>query len=281
MLKAQHPDGSEYLATNVQHFNFDVKDPHDINWRCPIDGCALAFVDSKKRTKHFRHLDDYAHQSVSESPKHHYLKHKLHDYWHGKNYTKNVTVEAQIGGQIADLLLVMQSGETIVVEVQLSLQDTQTFKERTRHYNNRNFSVLWLIGQGKYIKPKSVVDISEPTVSFKDPIKWLQKQYFGRFYSVVATDSNIEIIPTRFEHATALKSKWHCTECGKPTGEEYCHRCGSNSTYEDKYKHYYDSVATFLDGDLPDKKPFIPDKKGQMDYEEFEIARFYDSKWWD
>ena len=163
MFKAEHPNGKEYLGTEVPDLDLDVSDPHNIDWRCPIDRCELSFVDSNKRIKHFRHSGEYAHQSVAESPKHHYIKNKLREHWNGENFVRNVAVEAVIGDQIADLLLVLKSGETIVVEIQLSPQSTDTFKERTRHYNERNFPVLWIVGQEKYIKPKSVGN-GEPTV---------------------------------------------------------------------------------------------------------------------
>jgi len=58
MLKAVHPDGTEYLATDVPNVGFDTDDPHNIDWRCSIADCNMAFVDSEKRVKHFRHLEE-------------------------------------------------------------------------------------------------------------------------------------------------------------------------------------------------------------------------------
>ena len=282
MLKAKHPDGTEHLATDVPRLDFDVSDPHEIDWRCPIDGCRFAFVDSEKRTKHFRHLDEYAHPSVSESPKHHYLKHKLHDYWNGKSYIENVTVEAQIGDQIADLLLVMQSGEMIVVEVQLSLQDTKEFKKRTRHYNDRNFAVLWLVGGEKYISQKSTSKVSG--YAFRDSLEWLQKQYFGRFYSISKFNDGFQLNPVRYDKETRDDVVRKCANCGKPDWGYECSNCGHTNHIEYSNTVYvYDSIANKSIGKIGvgDYKPFVPNKDGSKDYEQFEIARFYDSKWWD
>lgn len=278
MLKAEHPDGTAFLADEVHDADLEVSDPHDVDWRCPIGNGPMQFVDAEQRVKHFRHEKPYGHETVPESYEHHYIKRQLQKYWSRQQYVSNVSVEAELGDQIADLLLVMDGGESVVVEIQLSRQSAGEFENRTRHYNDRNFPVLWLVGREKYLRNKSTEHASGK--AYTDSLRWLQRQYYGRVYIVSSGKEGVDIIPTRFDPISVERKKWRCVECGQPTGEEYCHRCGSNDTHSETYTKYYDSIATMSTGNLPNRTPFVPERSGEMDYEEFEIVRFYDSTWW-
>lgn len=263
MLKANHPNGDEYLAEDVPHANFGVDDPHNLDWRCTVEGCPMQFVDSKRRVKHFRHDNERPdHPTPNESEAHKKLKIKLHNRYKNEKYVKAISVEHYLedADRIADLAMWLISGQKLVIEIQLSNQGATKFEERTGDYNNQGFAVLWLVGEDNYIQKKQTK--KSKGWAFKDGIKWLQKQYYGRFYAI--TDGG-EIIPTRFEK----KSRWV-----EETG------------YGGGYTKKYDTIAEksqFAWHNLSKKhRPQIAHKNN--DYwngiRQYDIATFGESPWW-
>lgn len=264
MLKGKHPDGTEYFGTEVLDSNFETNDPHEIDWRCIVNDCPMQFVNANKRTEHFRHdVEKPDHATPEESEEHRSIILGLKKYYSEQDYVKHVKVEHYIKeiDRIADLKLKLITGRSFVIEVQLSEQSKPEFRKRTSDYNNENLPVLWLLGYDKYME-KTATSKKSGFV-FKEQIKWLQSQYYGRVYFVEGT-TNPRIYPTRFEPET---------------------RHVPGNDYHNSYTKYYDSIAKINDPDLNNSKPRQPRLayKKQEYYngaKQFDVVTFGLDSWW-
>lgn len=264
MLKAKHPDGTEYFAEDVLDAELDIEDPHEIDWRCVVDDCPMQFVNARKRTKHFRHdVEKPDHPTPEESEVHRAIILGLKQYYEKQDYVKHIKVEHYVEkiNRIADLKLKLITGHSFVIEVQLSEQSKPEFRERTSDYNDAGLPVLWLLGYKNYIQEKATNKISG--YMFKEQIKWLQSQYFGRFYYVKPTTPPT-IYPARFDNQS---------------------RYVEGNKYHNAYTQYYDSIATQNNPDLESYKPRQPklrykDNDYYKGIKQFDVVTFGLDSWW-
>jgi len=268
MLKAEHPTEGTVLASKVPDMDLATADPHDIVWRCTVEDCEMQFVDAEQRIKHFRHNTQPGHVISEESEEHRNIILKLRDYYAGREYTKNVSVEKYLEpiDRIADILLEKTNGNQIVIEIQLSKQSKQQFIDRTHDYQRAGYSTLWLLGVGNYLTEKRSTKVSG--YLFSDVHKWLKKQYFGRHYMVMKSWKGIEVTPTRYEHKSRYIDTYE-KERGRWVGG---------------YSKKYDTVAsrntiTLTQGAL---EPVAQQKTGDYynNIEEFDVATFGEEPWW-
>lgn len=264
MLKANHPDGTEYFGTEVLDADLGVDDPHEIDWRCTVDDCPMQFVNASRRTKHFRHdIEKPGHPTPEESEDHRSIILGLKDYYEKEDYVKHVKVEYYIKkiDRIADLKLKLITGHSFVIEVQLSEQSKPEFRERTNDYNKAGMPVLWLLGYENYLQETATSKKSG--YIFKEQIKWLQGQYFGRFYFVAPTTPP-KIYPTKFEKES---------------------RYVEGNNYHNAYTKYYDTIAKVNDPDLEEFEPRQPrlaykDNDYYNGTKQFDVVTFGLNPWW-
>lgn len=277
MLVAKSESGGRVTSQDLT-----TNEYRSTQFSCPYCNDEVVWVKRSKngRVAHFRHLEAAGHESVSESAKHEALKLKLYEHYESQNDIIAASLEQRVGEQCADVYVVTEDREQVAIEVQLSYQGASAFERRTQHYENHNVATLWLLGERGFMDEKTISGTEG--YSYKEPIKWLQKQYFGRAYFIHKPNGEFEIRPFRFQGATKTRAPglYSCPFCTfRSYSKSTCVYCGEKM--ESVPKSRYKSLATITSGDrVSDYALLVPKRNGEMPYREYKIARFYDSKWW-
>lgn len=231
--------------------------PPNCNWRCPLCKEKVIWVNegSDGTVRHFRHKNSKSHPSISEGKKHSEAKKKIKEKISNDNQLKEIQLEKIIGEyeseyQIADIFVEKEDGEKFAVEIQISNQSVQQFKERTRFYNSKNISTLWILGREQYApRKKTSSSPRDDTLSFKEAVKWIQRNYYGRCYFL---QKDFDIVPYRLRKKKVTRDP-----------PQY-----------PSYEEYLDTIATYSTGNLNDYGIVSTESNGMK------IGRFYDRKWW-
>lgn len=238
---------------------YNTKEPEarDKNWECPLCGEKVIWVKKAAdgTISHFRHKNLASHEGISEGKKHEEAKKKLKHVLDEDNNLQSSELEKIIGEyenqyQIADIFLETKDGEKIAVEIQVSDQTVQDFKDRTLFYNDKGLSVIWILDKENYLPEKTTSNTHhKETLLFKESVKWIQKNWYGRCY--ILTDQ-LEVKPYRLKNTKVTRT----------------------SPEHGQYKKRLKTVAEYSTGDMENYGIFTTDSN------QLKIARFYDKCWW-
>lgn len=234
-------------------------DPKTWYWRCPICKQQTIHVSrgSDGTVAHFRHQNAASHPSISESQLHSEAKKEIKKKIEKENKIDKSELEKLIGTypdsyQVADIYIETDEGEKIAVEIQCSLQKVADFKQRTRFYNDRDIGVIWLLYKENYAPRKPYNNHpSDDTLAFKEPVKWIQRNYYGRTYLF---EDDFEVQPYRLKGKVVYRN--------------------SHSKHYPEYEETLQTYADYTTGDLDNYGIFTTNSN------EYKIARFYDKCWW-
>lgn len=267
ILTAKRRSNPEKINSSLKQeaaYETTINNPHQINWICPVCNEEVLYVKEgiDGTISHFRHKSKSKHQRISEGKRHNkakkLLKEKFEKETRWKNYD-TVKLEEVIEDQIADIYIESE-GKKIAVEIQCSPEGKSRIKRRTEKYNEKGIHVLWILDFDNFM-PEKKTRYMEGYL-FRESIKWLQKQYYGRVYGFtidrekvlgeVFTKDELNLGPRRLESKSRFVSNdWW-------SGEKY-----------------YKTVAKYTEGDIPGLDISTDTVDGTK------IAKFYDETWWD
>ncbi|MFX0036312.1 MAG: competence protein CoiA family protein [Candidatus Hermodarchaeota archaeon] len=193
------------------------------------------------------------YNSKSESFYHQAIKRLIFKYISDSN--KNIvekSLEKYINNRRADVYFKLNTGEKIVVEVQSSKISVKEIINRTKHYNNLDIHVLWILyGNGSCVAsskfPEDKKDVKISTVEH-----FLHKMYGGRVYYV-----NINF----YEDKTTISAPF-ALYFSFPSKKKY------RKIFRTKYQKYYIKNINFAK--IPGWNLLC------VNYNGFRLARFYD-----
>jgi competence CoiA-like predicted nuclease len=260
MLVAERNRGNQ----NFDHWDKEqasetiAYDPRECKWRCPLCKEQVTWVKkgSDGTIAHFRHKNSAQHPSISESKLHNKAKKTIKQKLEKDNNLEKSELEKVVGNyeknnyQVADIFLETEDGEKIAVEIQCSNQTVEDFKDRTRFYNNKNISVIWILEKENFIPEKSTCKTHhKDTLLFKESVKWVQSNWYGRCYILT---EDFSIIPYRLRRTQVTR----------------------RSPEHGEYKTRLKTVAEYSKGEINNYGILLPDS------DKYKIARFYDKVWW-
>lgn len=237
-------------------YETDVEDPYNCDWICPLCDETVLYVKrgADGTIAHFRHEDSADHPSVSEGKIHQQAKKKIAKKIAKDNNIDNIEIEKVIDKdrcRVADIFVETCEGQKIAIEIQCSLQPVEQFKSRTADYTDRDIHTLWILNQReyRYTKESSNAHGIERGVAFKEGVKWLQKQYYGRTYYFEPTD--FEVQPARITNKEVIREGLH-----------------------EDHVETLKTIGDLSTSTLPDYGIATTESNG------YRIARFYDRCWW-
>lgn len=143
----------EYIPENIKN-----------KYYCPSCKALLVLKKGKIKSPHFAHksLKTCHSWSENESFQHLELKKELYQ-WFSKH--DKVEVERYLPelNQTPDLLV----NDKIAIEIQCSSLSLQRLKERTENYRGHGFSVIWLMGNGLWLR-KEMTELQKNLMYFSN-----------------------------------------------------------------------------------------------------------------
>jgi hypothetical protein len=234
------------------------------NFLCPICETKMTLVFPEQRISHFRHLKSTC--GLSETYEHLLMKKTIKTRLQENNtgafsFEKRIILNGDFN--IIDLELI-QPNRKVAVECQASSMPDEACAERTKSLNRLGYNVLWVLSNKNF-------DGEGYERIIKQPESFIHAINYGRVY-YLDTDSG-EITPQHFTRIERSGETWE--EGMSDWGNSYKYPTG------DSYSYYLKKKRHIQYGPEVDNLLLLNQTSTYLkNNETFNLARFYDKKFW-